>query len=161
MDPDMRATSPTRDLVLTETTSRTMLALTGRLRAFLERHPIGLAERTGHVGSPSLALRTKQLVSLCRPDDVRHREDVACGWIDLLNARCVLEPYETLLDNQRRRGLLLDFSRHDYLRFCAWLAAALDPMKIRLEFTPPTARTSGGTRCLRPHRPRPEFAIAS
>lgn len=150
--PDMRATFPTRD-VLTDTTSGAMRALTGRLRAVLERHPVGHAARTGHIGAPGSLVRTKQLVSLCRLDDVLRREAIPCGWVDLLNARCVLERYETIVDNHRRRRRLLDFSRHDYLAFCSWLAAALDPMKIRVEFKAATRSSDEGTRCLRPHRP--------
>jgi hypothetical protein len=112
-------------------TSRTLFAIGAAMMGQLASRWVGPARRTLCVGAPPRTtgggVRTKQLLSLTTA-----RNELPCGWLDLVNARCVVSEYRCLISAQSRRGESLEFTFDDYTAFIEWLAAALAPLQVRL-----------------------------
>lgn len=112
-------------------TSRTLFAIGSAMMSQLGSRWVGPARRTLCVGAPARTtaggVRTKQLLTLTTT-----RSELPCGWLDLVNARCVVSEYRCLISSQSRRGETLEFSQDDYSAFVQWLAAALAPLQVRL-----------------------------
>lgn len=112
-------------------TSRTLFAIGSAMMGQLAARAVGPARRTLCVGVPARTtaggVRTKQLLTLSTA-----RSELPCGWLDLVNARCVISEYRCLISSQSRRGETLEFSREDYAAFVQWLSAALAPLQVRV-----------------------------
>lgn len=121
----------TRRLVGLTSTSRTLFAIGTAMMGQLGARGMGPAQRTLCVGAParttSGGVRTKQLLSL----STAHNE-LPCGWLDLVNAKCVVSEYQSLVSAQSRRGETVEFTNEDYAAFIWWLAEALAPLQVRL-----------------------------
>ena len=69
-------------------------------------------------------MRTKQLLSLTTAHD-----ELPCGWLDLVNARCVVSEYRALVSAHARRGETVEFTDDDDAAFVGWLVEALAPLR--------------------------------
>lgn len=112
--------------------SRTVFAVTAALRSRLASRPVGPARRLLCLGAPPRTTlggaRSKQLLSLATS-----LSDLPCGWLDLVEARCVLATWPALVAAHRARDTgPLEFTEDDYLRFTAWLEDTLAPMHVRV-----------------------------
>lgn len=112
-------------------TSRTLFAIGSAMMGQLASRWVGPARRTLCVGAPARTtgggVRTKQLLSLSTA-----RDELPCGWLDLVNARCVVSEYQSLVSAHSRRGERVEFTDDDYTAFVRWLADALAPLQVRL-----------------------------
>lgn len=112
-------------------TSRTLFAIGAAMMGQLAARSVGPARRTLCVGAPARTtaggVRTKQLLTLTTA-----RDEVPCGWLDLVNAKCVVSEYGNLVSAQTRRGETVEFSDEDYAAFIWWLAEVLAPLQVRL-----------------------------
>ncbi len=113
-----------------------VFAVAAALRSALASYLLGPFQRTLWLSVPArtqCGARSRQLLSLVTP-----WTELPCGWLDLMNAKCVIVPWEVLNATQHaREATNLEFSREDYLAFAGWLSDLLAPMKIRVNWAPP------------------------
>lgn len=123
--------------------SRTVFAVSSALRSQLAGRPLGPFQRTLWLCAPARSTdrgaRTRQLLTLVTP-----WSELPCGWLDLVNAHCVLAPWSSLVATQRARETTsLELSRDEYVAFACWLAEFLAPMRIRVNWGPPRSTACG------------------
>lgn len=114
--------------------ARSVFAVSTALRSQLASKPLGPFQRTLWLSAPprstECGARSRQLLTLVTP-----WSELPCGWLDLVNARCALAPWSSLVATQRARETTsLELSRDEYVAFACWLAELLAPMKIRVNW---------------------------
>jgi hypothetical protein len=115
-------------------TSRTLFAVGEVLRSQLAMHAVGPARRTLCIATPPRSTangaRSKQLLSL-----VTLASELPCGWLDLINARCVLTSYARLVAYQARHGQHVEFTHAQYEAIIDWLARTFAPLQVTVVVT--------------------------
>lgn len=114
--------------------AQSLFAVSSVLRSQLASRPLGPFQRTLWLSAPARSTncgaRTRQLLTLVTP-----WSELPCGWLDVVNARCALAPWSSLVATQRaRESTALELSRDEYVAFACWLAELLAPMRIRVNW---------------------------